>query len=363
MRSTHAHRLERWLGAEQAEGIARRTAGWYGPPIALAGVPGKVYVTGAGDFVGPIAGGYFASFADFAEQRAKRIIRNWHKRQRSTLHTGFASLSDLITEATTGGKSQYLMYQKTGVAGPAATSSAFLWAQGAMPSAGSNGAAAPGGTIPTNATTGGFKQSDPGGSDTLHMTTWNGLPATAVGSLMLYDHLFHVNNSVNATNTAVTGVPTRYQTAALAPGSFVSARVTTVLSGTATNFTVTYRDQNNNVAEAAAAVAARVSSAVQTIPLTQPQWFIPLNAGDTGLRNITNVQSSGANTGVVDWIIGHPLAILPQPQVNVPYIYDGINSAFNLIQIQTGACLALLEYFKSATGAATYTGQIHLVSG
>jgi hypothetical protein len=180
---------------------------------------------------------------------------------------------------------------------------------------------------------------------------------------MLYDHMFMVNNSINATNTAVTGVPTRYQTAASAPGSFVSARVTTVLSATATNFTVTYRDQDNNVAEAAAAVAARVSAAVQTIPLTQPLWFIPLNAGDTGLRNITNVQSSGANTGVVDWIIGHPLAILPQMQVNVPFILDGINSAFNLVQIQTDACLALMEYFKSATGAATYAGKIQLVSG
>ena len=81
------------------------------------------------------------------------------------------------------------------------------------------------------------------------------------------------------------------------------------------------------------------------------------------MRKITNVQSSGANTGAVDWIIGHPLAILPQPQVNVPYILDGINSAFNLVKIETGACLSLLEYFKSATGAATYSGLIQVVSG
>jgi hypothetical protein len=255
------------------------------------------------------------------------------------------------------------MYQKTGVAGPAATSSAPLWAQGAMPAAGANAAAAPGGTVPGRTTQGGLQQADPGGSDTTHLTTWTGMPATAVGSLMLYDYIFGVNNSVNATNTAVTGVPTRYQTAALAPGNFVSGRVTTVLNATATNFTITYRDQDNNVAEAAAAIAGRVSAAVQTIPLTQPAWFIPLNTTDTGLRNITNVQSSGANTGVVDWFIGHPLAILPQPQVNVPFVLDGINSAFNLIQIQTGACLAFMEFFKSATGAATYQGMIQVVSG
>lgn len=358
--STHSQRLERWLGAETAQHVSDTMRDWYGPPIPLAGVPGLVYVGRGGDFVGPIRGGYASCLADYAWARWQRIVRGTIRR--ATLNTGFASLSDLITEATTGGKSQFLMYQKTGVAGPAATSSAPLWAQGAMPAAGANAAAAPGGTIPDNTTTGGLKQADPGGSDTLHLTTWTGTPATAVGSLMLYDYLFGVNNSVNATNTAVTGVPTRYQTTNAA-GSFVSARVTTVLSATATNFTVTYMDQDGNTAEAAAAIAARVSAAVQTIPLTQPAWFVPLNADDTGLRKITNVQSSGANTGVVDWIIGHPLAILPQPQVNVPFVLDGINSAFSLVKIETDACLALMEYFKSATGAATYNGMIQVVSG
>lgn len=362
MGSTHAARLERWLGSESVDHLSLMMRDWYGPPIAIAGVPGHVFVARGGDFVGAIRGGHAASLADYAWERWCAALRRSARQSRSLVPTGFASLSDLITEATTGGKSQYLMYQKTGVAGPAATSSAFLWAQGAMPAAGSNAAAAPGGTIPDNTTTGGLKQADPAGADTLHLTTWTGNPATAVGSLMLYDHLFGVNNSLNATNTAITGVPTRYQ-GTNAAGSFASARVTTVLSATATNLTVTYMDQDGNTAEAAAAIAARVSSAVQTIPLTQPAWFVPLNSADTGLRKITNVQSSGANTGVVDWIVGHPLAILPQPQVNVPFILDGINSAFNLVKIEVDACLALLEYFKSATGAATYNGMVQLVSG
>jgi hypothetical protein len=318
---------------------------------------------GDGDFVGAIKGGFYFNLTDYAVERFKKAMRVAAIRSLSQLNTGFSSLSDLISEATTGGKSQLLFYQKTGVTGPAASSSAHLWAQGAVPAAGANAAAAPGGTVPDNTTVGGLSQANPAGSDTLHLTTWTGIPATAVGSIMLYDYLFGVNISLNATNTAVTGVPTRYQTAALAPGSFISARVTTALSATATNLTVTYVDQDGNTAEAAAAVAARVSAAVQTIPLTQPLWFIPLNPGDTGLRTITNVQSSGANTGVVDWIIGHPIGIIPQPQVNVPFILDGINSAFNLIQIQTNACLALMEYFKSATAAATYTGYIQVVSG
>ena len=361
--STHSQRLERWIGAEQAEAVSLKTKGWYGPPIPLANVPGRVYVTGSGDFVGPIRGGYYACLADYVYEKQKRVFRNWSRRQDSTLNTGFASLSDLISEATTGGKSQSLVYHKTGVQVSAAAASAHLWARGAMPSAGANAAAAPGGTIPTNTTTGGLKQADPAGADTLHLTTWTGVESNYSNSLMLYDYTFGVNNSLNATNTAVTGVPTRYQTTDAA-GSFVSARVTTVLSATATNLTVTYMDQDGNVAEAAPAIAARASSAVETIPLTEPDWFIPLASGDTGVRKITNVQSSGANTGVVDWMICHPLAIMISPATNSGAVIDGINSAFSLVEIKTGACLAFMEYLKGTTSAgASYHGLIKLVSG
>lgn len=361
---THAQRLDRWLGADITEGIVQKMAGWYGPPIPVFGVPGLVYARGGqagGDFVGPIQGGHFGNVSDYGIDRARKILKRFARGQLVTAGTGFASLSDLISEATTGGKAQNLPYQKTSVAGPAVTASTFTWAQGTLPVAGSNAAAAPGGTNPDNTTTGGFLQTDPAGADTLHLTTWTGL-ASVVGSVLLYDYFFGVNNSLNATNTAVTGVPGRYQSAEAA-GAFITARVTTVLSATATNLTVTYMDQAGNTAEAAAAIAARTSAAVQTIPLTQPVWYIPLNSPDTGVRKITNVQSSGANSGVVDWILGKPLAILPQPVVNIPFVLDGINSAFNLVKIEVDACLCLLDWFKAATGANTFSGIIKLVSG
>ena len=119
-----------------------------------------------------------------------------------------------------------------------------------------------------------------------------------------------------------------------------------------------------NAAEAAAALAIRVSSAVNTIPHTQPVWFIPLNAADTGLRNITIFNLSAANSGFVDRMIAHPIAILPGVGVaNQPVILDGINSAFNLERIYDGAALSLLEWFKGATTATTYNGYICVVSG
>lgn len=96
---THSDRLDRWLGPGQTEVYSKMFREWHGPPVALAGVPGAVYVAKGGDFVGPIEGGGFANLIDFAEQRQRRIFRNFARRQSRTLNAGFASLSDLISEA------------------------------------------------------------------------------------------------------------------------------------------------------------------------------------------------------------------------------------------------------------------------
>ena len=363
--STHAQRLERWIGVEEAERISRKMAGWYGPPIPLANVPGKVFATGSGDFVGAIKGGYYASLADYTYDRYKRVIRNWSNRQDSTLNTGFASLSDLITEATTNRKLQTLPFSKTAVGVPT-TSSVPLWGVATIPVAGSNAAAAPGGTIPTNTTTGGLRQSNPAGTDTSHLVGCDVSIDTGNanrGTLMLFDYTFGVNTSVNNVAAVVTGVPTRYQTTDAA-GSFISARVTTAMNATACLLAIYYMDQDGNIAEAAPDMSLRVSSNINTNPFTEPAWFVPLNAGDTGVRKITNIDTAGANTGVVDWMICHPLAIFPVVGFGTLNYFDGINSAFSLVEIKTGACLAFMTLVTAVgTAPVIYTGNVRIVSG
>lgn len=356
--SVHAARMERWLGAEMANGIAQQARGWHGDPIPVMGVPGRVFACGDGDYCGAIRGGFYSNLASYSEEKIKRALRK--HAAGGYLNTGFSSLSDLISEAT-GGKMQHIYYQKTGAAKPAAAYCQDLWNKGAVPSAGSNGGAAPGGTVHVKSDAGALPFSNPSGSDTLHITTWTA-QATVANAIMIVDRLFSVSLSHNSANTAVTGVPTRY-TAPNAKNNFVSARVTTVLTSTAHNITLTYKDQDGNTAEAATAIAARVSAAVDTIPLTTPSWFIPLNAGDTGVSAITNWATSAGNTGVSDVHISHMLALCPIPVANMPIVLDGINSAFNLVEIETDACLMLMEYFATATTATTHTGLIQVVSG
>lgn len=149
-------KLERWYGGDVVDSL-KLCGGGLTVPIPIMGVP--VMLGPGGRFLPHVGGG-----------------------------TGFASLSDLIAEATAG-KRQEVTYTKTGPAAPAVASSQTLWPMGAMPVAGAAPAAPAGGTVPTRTSTGALAQQDPGGSDTLHMTTWVGL-SSQTGSLMLYDYLF-----------------------------------------------------------------------------------------------------------------------------------------------------------------------------
>jgi hypothetical protein len=62
-------------------------------------------------------------------------------------------------------------------------------------------------------------------------------------------------------------------------------------------------------------------------------------------------------------VLAHPLALIPLLVANAAVVLDGINSAFNLVELKTDCAPALLEVNKPATTATTYTGQATLVSG
>lgn len=361
MKSTHSQRLERWIGTEQTKEISRNMRGWYGRPIPLLNLPGRVYACGDGDFCGDIKGGFYFSLADFANEKRKRVLRNWQRGQAGKLHAGLGSLSDLISEATVGGKRQKWKHSKTGT-GTVSGRQYSLWNVGAQPAAGGAPAARPGGAVPTNATAGSLMQTDPGGSDTLHMVTWQSQATSAPNTLMIYDRLFHAatfNHNSSAAQT-ITGVPTRYATTT-SPGNFAFMEVTTVLTATAFTITMQFVDQDGNAAENAAALTGIVSSVVTQVP--HFPWFIPLGGVNTGLRNATQITfSAAAASGVSNFVMGHEIALAPQPVAGSMVVMDGINSAFNLEQVLTGACLSFMEW-KTVASASTYMGSVIFVSG
>jgi len=368
--SVHAAQLERFLGASEVQRISEGMRGWYGPPIPVARVPGRVLALPGGDFGGALRPGRFSSLLDASIERTGHALRRAARRSQGKLGAGFTSLSDLITEATAGKRREF-QFNKVGPTGVVGVTSS-LWGLGPMPAAGANASNAPGGNAPTSATTGAFPFTNPTGGDTQHFVS--GYPVASQGghTLLLYDRLFQVNTTMNSTATeAVTGVPTRYQsTTGGAPdsiaGNFLFVEVGgTALAATAHNWTTClYSNQAGTTGVTLPSLTGNSGAIVRRLDHPGSQWFAPLATGDTGVKAFTQMQCSAlVATGVVNFVIGHPIAWLPCPVANMTCVTDGINSAFNLARIFDDAALAFLEVSKPVTGATTYTGSWTSVSG
>lgn len=375
MRHTHSDRLERWLGADKvaqlSAAMCNRDAKWYGKPIAVHGVPGLVYATKDGDFIGAIDAGYEVSAID----RAEDIIRRHHRMQRARMarvrrQSGAIGSLDQALAAYFGGGNRTFSFLKSGTTG-VVNSTNTLWFVGSQPAAGAAAAAAPGGTVPTDATTGSWAFDNPTGGATQHFVFGNPIASVAANTLLLYDRLFSVTKTMNSSTTeAVTGVPTRYQSttagaADSAENNFLMIECRTVLAATAHNWTVcTYTDQSNNTGATLPSVTGNSSNIVNRLDQPVGTWFCPLASGDTGIRNLTQMQCSAAvATGAIDFTIGHPIAFMPCGIANFVCEKDGLTTSISLERIFDDACLAFLEICKSATTATTYTGTFTTLRG
>ena len=374
MQHTHSDRLERWLGAEKvaqmSAAMCNPHAKWYGKPIAVHGVPGLVYATKDGDFVGAIDAGYEVSAID----RAEDIIRRHHRMQRARMargrrQSGSIGSLDQALAAYFGGGNRTFSFNKAGTTGVVGATNT-LWFVGSQPAAGSAAAAAPGGTVPTDATTGSWAFDNPS-SGTQHFVFGNPIASIAANTLLLYDRLFSVTKTMNSSTTeAVTGVPTRYQSttagaADSAENNFLMIECRTALAATAHNWTVcTYTDQSNNTGATLPSVTGNSSNIVNRLDQPVGTWFCPLASGDTGIRNLTQMQCSAAvATGAIDFTIGHPIAFMPCGIANFVCEKDGLTTSISLERIFDDACLAFLEICKSATTATTYTGTFTTLRG
>lgn len=379
--SVHSGRLERWLGAERIAQLSKyMTDGggpgqrWHGGPINLVDCPGSVWIGADGDFTGNFDRGFFHSAADALAEYLRRawseLGRPIYMQPEPVLGAGFASISDALSRASSGfSQNLHGMIAKTGPAG-VISSASTLWRVGAQPAAGTAGAAAPGGTANSSATTGAMVYTNPS-SGTLHLTGADFSASVINNAVLLYDRIFSVAKTMNSTATeAVTGVPTRYQSntagnADYAGGNFLMIEVGgTPLAATAHNWTVcTYTDQDGNAGATLPSVTG-VSGAI-TDRLDQPinTWFCPLASGDTGIDSLTQMQCSAAvATGAIQFVIGHPIGFMSFPVIGSLLPYDWLTNRNQAPRIFDSACLALLEMPKPTSTSTSYNGLIYATS-
>lgn len=304
-------------------------------------------------------------FLKHTHERQERLtVPNGFPLPRLAGGAGFASLSDLISEATAGGKGQNLIWAgKTGSSQATAGIAETLWNSAGMPGAGANPSALAAGSVPTNATAGSLAQTNAAGGDTLHFAGGAAWSSVAPSLLILYDRLWHGAVAMNSSsNQSITGTITRYTNGL---GNVIAPEIRTVLPATAHNNTVEYTDQAGTTAQSTGAIAGISSGAASRLDFnTAGLWQMPLAAGDYGVQNVTKYTCSAAvASGQIDLVLAHPIAIIPCPLAGLPGYVDGINSAFNLIQVVDNACLGLWNIKGAATASAIYSGQAVLVSG
>ena len=377
MKPVNSTRLERWLGAEQVNRLSKAHGDFYAP-IAVSGVPGKVYAMPDGDFAGELRAGWEMTGLDYVEDWGRRLRRGWRQtvhKSRNTTYAGFASLSELIAEATAGKRREFTFY--TASTGAVASASYSFWAQQGLPQPGAAGSAAPGGRAPTDATTGGFPFVNPTGGDTQHFVNASVLATIAGNNLLMYDRIFDVAKTMaSVANESVTGVPTRYQSstpgdADYAGGNFLFIETGTVLANTAHNWGVAggsneclYRNQAGTDNQIMPVLAGIAQCAANRLDMPLARWFAPLANGDWGIMDLAQMRcSASVATGTINFVIGHPLVWVPIPVLNLVCMVDGINTALNLTRIFDDACIAMLEVIKVSTSATTYTGQFTTIAG
>lgn len=369
LRPVHSDRLERWLGAEKVKHISNAMRDWYGPPIHLLDVPGSVRVCAGGDFIGPFEHGYadsaLGAFADYF----RRLWREMGRPQYGYANVGFASISDALARASSGySQMPGGMITKTGPTGVVGVTSS-LHKLGAQPAAGVAAAAAPGGTAYVDTDTGGCQFANPA-SGTLHLTGADFSASVINNTLLCYDRIFGVAKTMASTATeAVTGVPTRYQSTTAGNADYIGGNFgfievgLTALAATAHNWTTCLYTDQANASSTLPSLTGNSGAIIHRLDHPVQQWFAPLATGDVGIKAWTQMQcSASVATGLINFVIGHPLGFMSFPVINSMLPFDWLTNRNQAPRIFDDAYIAFLEINKPATTATSYTGQLYATS-
>lgn len=283
---------------------------------------------------------------------------------------GFSSQDDMVNEISTNGKFYRTDWQKSTFATTAHT--AGLWYSlmrgGGNPAAdtilgtGTNlafqalsDAVATASGIPHGGNVGGYKV-------LLNAAAQTAAATTAPCVLMLVDIL----GFYPVTTVTTTGAQTLNNTVTLpryTDGAGVQAFLTpsTVMGAATPNITLNYTNSAGTAGKATPATlpigntAAAVTSIVHSGTGTGKYGpFIPLAAGDAGIRSVQSINLSASYvSGVLNLVLCKPIMTLPITTQGVTAERDLVNQFASMPRIYDGACLNWLMLAGAATPVAS----------
>lgn len=287
---------------------------------------------------------------------------------------GFSSYDDLISKLTAG-KRLTLPYCKLHSTNPVAMNWYHLWYVQGSPGQGPlyTGTALEFQRT-TDVTAGALYHGGNKSPETKHLISMSAL-ATAGATppiVMLVDMVgyYPLTQSASQQDFDNTNGPNRYVSSG-DPGLQISLIAAAAGGSTASNLSVlNYVDQDGNAGTipTSPAIPVTVSAAAPTtgvgarVLTTMGGPFLPLAEGDCGVRSLTSVTFSAANTGLEAFVLVKPLAVLPCPAAGVPAERDFVMQLANLERVYDGACLTFIVFFPVAT-AATIQGTVDVAWG
>lgn len=277
---------------------------------------------------------------------------------REVYRLGWSSYADLLAERSRN-KKLPAAWHKEATASHTANNWYDLWPCQGQPDAGAYGGTAYTAKRHDDTEVGSIYLGGDVSSDTKHITqVWGQSSDRAV--ILFYDRVltyeacgFNANVNQALTNTLAA---LRY-IAAGAPGLKICVTVESALGATASNFTrVAYTDQDGNAGElmpTTVTVSHIVSASAPSTTLgaqviapadsgaTLP-WgpFMPLKAGDTGVRKVEDFTTSAANTGTFTIVLLYPISMVPVTGFALGTYEDEIMMRNRLPRIYDGACIA-----------------------
>ncbi len=271
----------------------------------------------------------------------------------------FDGLSDLILAGTGGnnGNPETIFFQKIGRIGNSLINTTTnvwhsSWLHDGIPSAGATPGAV---AAPTNATTGSFKQTDPGGGRQKWLMG-GGVFSIQAGMLMIYDRLLHIGGLSGTVTTPQTvgGSLTRYTDGV---GNVALAEIYAAVGSTARTITMSYTDPVNGAGRTSVAAVFGGSG----LQAASNCAIMPLASTDTGVSAVASVTLSASTGGAGNFgvTVAHPLLMIPVLGSGGS-IRDLVSSLPSLVEVRPGACLSAL-WFSTVGGEIPLLGWAPMV--
>lgn len=228
------------------------------------------------------------------------------------------------------------------------------------------------GVVPTESTGWGLYHGGNVSTDTkqvLNASAFSAVATAVPGVLMLVDIVKYwpgCNMLVNTAQTLIAGTALTRYTNGAGLRAFVTATALTGTSAGTPVMTMAY----TNTADAAKTLGATVNFTAGAANVPTPGKivhsgvaannhapFLPLAAGDTGMKSITEFRCTTAYTGAT---VATAAVVLCKPLMSVPIVTLGVagerNTIFQIpssVKVEDGACLAWIYFAGANTAAST----------